>query len=68
MARDFLPRLLAHTEGVTRTVDEPRLSPIARLRARTGDALWFQHMVLHAGKPVTRGVKHVLRTDVLFKP
>jgi prolyl 4-hydroxylase len=33
---------------------------------RAGDALWFQHMVLHAGRAVTRGVKHVLRTDVLY--
>jgi predicted 2-oxoglutarate/Fe(II)-dependent dioxygenase YbiX len=32
----------------------------------TGDALWFQHAVLHAGTKVTRGTKHVLRTDVLF--
>jgi prolyl 4-hydroxylase len=31
-----------------------------------GDALWFQHSLLHAGCPVTRGVKHVLRTDVLY--
>jgi len=35
---------------------------------RTGDGLWFQHMVLHAGKRVTAGVKHVLRTDVLYAP
>jgi predicted 2-oxoglutarate/Fe(II)-dependent dioxygenase YbiX len=34
---------------------------------RTGDALWFQHAVLHAGKRVTRGTKHVLRTDVLYR-
>jgi prolyl 4-hydroxylase len=33
----------------------------------TGDALWFQHAVLHAGKHVTRGTKHVLRTDVLYR-
>ena len=33
---------------------------------RAGDALWFQHALLHAGKPVTRGTKHVLRTDVLY--
>ncbi len=37
-----------------------------RIRPRTGDALWFQHRLLHAGLPVTRGVKHVLRTDVLY--
>ena len=33
----------------------------------TGDALWFQHAVLHAGKRVTRGTKYVLRTDVLYR-
>jgi prolyl 4-hydroxylase len=31
-----------------------------------GDGLWFQHMVLHAGRAVRRGIKHVLRTDVLY--
>jgi len=34
---------------------------------RTGDALWFQHAVLHAGKHVTRGTEYVLRTDVLYR-
>ncbi len=34
---------------------------------RAGDALWFQHAVLHAGRPVTRGTKHLLRTDVLYR-
>jgi predicted 2-oxoglutarate/Fe(II)-dependent dioxygenase YbiX len=34
---------------------------------RAGDALWFQHAVLHEGKPITRGTKHVLRTDVLYR-
>lgn len=37
-----------------------------RVAPRTGTALWFQHALLHAGLPVTRGVKHTLRTDVLF--
>jgi predicted 2-oxoglutarate/Fe(II)-dependent dioxygenase YbiX len=31
-----------------------------------GTALFFQHMVLHAGKSVTRGTKLVLRSDVLY--
>jgi prolyl 4-hydroxylase len=39
-----------------------------RIEPACGDALWFQHMLLHAGKSVTRGVKHVLRTDVLYAP
>ena len=34
---------------------------------RTGSALWFQHALLHAGKRVTRGRKHVLRSDVLYR-
>lgn len=33
---------------------------------RTGKALWFQHMLLHAGRRVVRGSKYVLRSDVLY--
>jgi hypothetical protein len=33
---------------------------------RAGAALWFQHMVLHAGAPVVAGTKYVLRTDVVY--
>jgi len=32
----------------------------------TGRAVIFQHAVLHEGRPVIRGTKLVLRTDVLF--
>jgi hypothetical protein len=35
---------------------------------RTGMALLFQHMLLHAGKRVTAGTKLVLRSDVLYRP
>ena len=35
---------------------------------QTGRMLWFQHMLLHAGKAVTGGIKNVLRTDVLYGP
>lgn len=34
----------------------------------TGTALLFQHKLLHAGRPVTEGVKYVLRSDVLYRP
>ncbi|APR87270.1 eukaryotic Peptidyl prolyl 4-hydroxylase, alpha subunit protein [Minicystis rosea] len=34
---------------------------------KTGTALLFQHMVLHAGKRVTSGTKLVLRSDVLYR-
>lgn len=34
---------------------------------RTGTALVFEHHVRHRGAPVERGVKLVLRTDVMFR-
>jgi predicted 2-oxoglutarate/Fe(II)-dependent dioxygenase YbiX len=33
---------------------------------RPGLALWFQHMLLHEGRPVLRGTKDVLRSDVVY--
>ncbi len=35
---------------------------------KTGEALLFQHKLLHAGRPVTQGTKFVLRSDVLYRP
>jgi prolyl 4-hydroxylase len=35
---------------------------------RTGEALLFQHAILHAGRAVTEGTKFVLRSDVLYEP
>ena len=35
---------------------------------RTGMALLFRHEVVHEGRAVTRGVKYVLRSDVMFNP
>ena len=37
-----------------------------RISPSTGSALWFQHMLLHAGRPVEQGQKFVLRSDVLY--
>jgi hypothetical protein len=34
---------------------------------RTGTALLFQHMLLHAGRRVSSGTKLVLRSDVLYR-
>jgi prolyl 4-hydroxylase len=34
---------------------------------RAGRALLFQHFLLHEGCTVTRGVKYVLRSDVMFR-
>jgi hypothetical protein len=43
----------------------PELGQI--ISPRRGRALLFQHRVLHAARPVTRGVKYVLRTDILYR-
>lgn len=34
---------------------------------RTGMALFFHHPILHEGRTVERGVKHVLRSDVMYR-
>ena len=37
------------------------------VRPRTGSALLFQHALLHEGCAVTRGVKYVVRSDVMYR-
>ena len=34
---------------------------------KEGSLLLFDHKMLHSGTPVTKGVKYVLRTDVMYK-
>lgn len=38
-----------------------------RVTPRRGLALLFQHRLMHAGNEVHRGVKHVLRSDVMYR-
>jgi len=38
-----------------------------RITPRTGSALLFVHDTWHEGSAVTEGVKHVLRSDVLYR-
>ncbi len=37
------------------------------IRPRTGTALLFQHMLLHEGCAVQRGVKYAIRSDIMFQ-
>lgn len=39
----------------------------ATVTPRAGQALVFPHELLHEGLPVTRGVKTILRSDVMFR-
>jgi WD40 repeat protein len=40
---------------------------VARVRPRAGSLILFDHAIWHAGATVTAGVKHILRSDVLYR-
>jgi WD40 repeat protein len=40
---------------------------VARVRPRAGSLILFDHRIWHAGEAVTRGVKHIVRSDVMFE-
>ncbi len=40
---------------------------IGRVRPQAGSLILFDHKLWHAGEVVTRGVKHILRSDVLYQ-
>jgi len=54
--------------GHTRFYASRRGPVIGAIEARTGRAVVFDHDLWHDGEAVTRGTKHVLRTDVLYAP
>lgn len=39
----------------------------ARVRPQVGSLIVFDHRIWHAGALVTRGVKHIMRSDLLFR-
>ena len=40
---------------------------VARLRPRVGSLILFDHGIWHAGDTVTQGVKHILRSDLIYQ-
>ncbi len=54
--------------GATKNTDGDGLNIIARVRPQVGSLILFDHSVWHAGEMVTAGVKHIMRSDVLYKP
>jgi predicted 2-oxoglutarate/Fe(II)-dependent dioxygenase YbiX len=44
---------------------DPRIT--GRVRPRAGSLILFDHALWHAGEAVTAGVKHILRSDVLYR-
>jgi predicted 2-oxoglutarate/Fe(II)-dependent dioxygenase YbiX len=40
---------------------------VARVRPRRGSLILFEHHLWHAGATVTKGIKHIVRSDVMFR-
>lgn len=40
---------------------------IGRVRPRAGSLILFDHRLWHSGETVSRGVKHILRSDVIYR-
>jgi hypothetical protein len=65
--------LAAHSSTVTASIRRPtrvhdRRHPRHRaIDPKPGRALLFQHFLLHEGSAVTRGVKYVMRSDVMYR-
>ncbi len=57
----FMVYLNENFEGGETQFDEVSIQP------KTGTALCFIHEQKHEGRPVTEGVKYVLRTDVMYQ-
>jgi hypothetical protein len=52
--------------GGPRARDLAQPAVIARVRPRRGSLIVFDHALWHAGETVTRGCKHVLRSDLIY--
>jgi prolyl 4-hydroxylase len=47
-------------------IDDPQGVRGVVVTPARGRLLWFQHMLVHEGRTVNSGVKHVLRTDAIY--
>jgi hypothetical protein len=54
------------TGGCTQFLDPKNESNSNDVVPKTGQALLFDHLIYHAGAPLTEGVKYAIRTDVMF--
>lgn len=37
------------------------------IQPKTGTAIVFKHEIRHAGLPIVKGTKYVLRTDIMYR-
>jgi hypothetical protein len=54
------------TGGCTQFLDPKNELNSNDVVPKTGQALLFDHLIYHAGAPLTEGVKYAIRTDVMF--
>ena len=58
---------LFYSAGPAGEADGSPARLIGRVRPRTGSLILFDHTLWHAGEMVTSGVKHILRSDVIYR-
>lgn len=58
---------LFHSAGPAGDAQGAPSCVIGRVRPRAGSLILFDHALWHAGEAVTRGVKHILRSDVMYR-
>ncbi len=67
----FMIYLSDNFEGGQTTFDykneENNLLQKIEIRPKTGTALCFVHEIKHEGKPVLKGTKYVLRSDIMYR-
>jgi len=56
-----------YTQGPGAQADGHGPQELGRVRPQAGSLLLFDHDIWHAGDEVTAGVKHVLRSDLLYR-
>lgn len=58
---------LFYSAGPAGEADGTPARLIGRVRPRAGSLILFDHHLWHAGEAVTSGVKHILRSDVIYR-
>jgi predicted 2-oxoglutarate/Fe(II)-dependent dioxygenase YbiX len=58
---------LFYSAGPAGEADGTPARLIGRVRPRAGSLILFDHTLWHAGETVTSGVKHILRSDVVYR-
>ncbi len=63
---NFLEEHSIHYDAVAKRYQAPEGCVRAKLKAKQGDLLLFDHLLLHEGETVTRGVKYIIRSECMY--